>query len=216
MSSQSPSASTQEEPSPKKNPPSHATHSMAIRPEPVLFADNQNKLNGMLSPPRRPQNSTGTPLPTSSSVFRSTPLWSDQAWQVWQGVRVVAAKDFSGNEGKQLGSLGSYVLLEESSHVSDEHQFSSDNPIPIYNSARNRSGVISGVFMVKVSGDSDFQSLILDHNLKIKGATPSVGIYYVTSQQEPFDLLAMMDTLRKDPRVSEVNLEVVTQNYGKK
>lgn len=183
--------------------------------EPVLFRENPHRLvvqNGR----RLYESSASVSGPTSAEALRSSNLWRDQAWKIWKGVSAVAKKDALAEGSQNLGAIGNYVLVSDASILSDEHQFSSTQPLAVFNSRTNLPGLITGNFAVKLQDASDFQSFILDHDLKIIGAFPQIRVYYVMANREPVDLVLLQEYLTKDPRVENVTLEIVTQGYAKK
>ncbi len=183
--------------------------------EPILFRDNPNRRS--IPRGRVPRNTSPVAgAPSSPEALRSSELWTDQSWKIWKGVSAVPSKDYPAGEAQPLGSVGNFVLIEKSSIASDEHQFSSSMPLAVFNSEGNLPGLVTGIFAVKLQDASDFESFVLDHDLKLTAAFPDISVFYVTASKEPFDLPLLQETLRKDPRVEKATLEIVTQAYAKK
>lgn len=183
--------------------------------EPLLFQESSDQFAN----PRghfRARNSGGAAAPSSAEALRSSDLWADQSWKIWKGVSAVPSKDYPAGQSRPLGSIGGYVLVAGNGIGLDEHQFSSSRPLAVFNSEGNLPGLITGVFSVRLHEATDFESFVLDHNLKIVSVFPEISVFYVTSNKEPFDLSTMQETLNKDPRVMKALLEIVTQAYAKK
>ncbi|MDG0816000.1 hypothetical protein [Bdellovibrio svalbardensis] len=186
----------------------------AVANEPVLFQDNPARVR--ISPNRGGAGAVAFVAPTSLESLRASSLWAGQDWKVWKGVSAVPKVSYQGSEGKELGSVGSFVVVENSNSVSDENHFYSQAPLAVFNPTRNRTGIVTGDISVTLQDAGDFESFVLDHDLKIKEVFPHLRLYYVAAGKEPVDLVALLTSLKNDPRVEKVNLEIVTQSYAKK
>ena len=153
-----------------------------------------------------------TPFPMSNNDLRPSTLWEKNDWKVWKGVSAIPSKNFKGDEGTRLGEIGHYVVVQTGANQ-DEHNFSTSSPLAVFNPNANRPGLVTGTFKVVLDDVQDFQSLVLDYDLRIVSAVPAAKIYYVTSNKEPFDLQATLDTLKKDPRVARAELEIVSTSH---
>lgn len=188
----------------------------SVTPSEVRFFNDSGQRNGVSDGIRHPQNTQRSAFPASAEELRPTTLWRDQTWQLWRGVKTVAAANFQTGSAEPLGFVGSYVLIKDDQFVGDEHQFSSQTPLPVYNSARNKTGLITGVFTLVLKTADDFENVVLDYDLNIKGAFPQLRTYYVAISKEPYDLVQAMEAFKKDSRIEKIDLEVVSANYGKK
>lgn len=183
----------------------------------IFFGDNPERLDVKEDFPVIKKSKT-TVLPTNQSDLESSRIWPAGTWQVWQGVRVVSAshQDEQGKKLKELGSIGSYVLMEDVQFRSDEHQFQSSAPIPVFNQRRNKAGLITGVVTLVLREGIEVDPVLTDFGLFIKTALPQIRTLYVAVKNEPYDLVTLIESLKQDSRIEKVDLEVVTQNYAKK
>jgi len=83
-------------------------------PEVVFFGDNPDRLvvKENFLPSTKNQ---ATVLPTNLADLENSQIWPAGTWQVWQGVRVISGnnKSVQGDNLKELGTIGSYVLIED-------------------------------------------------------------------------------------------------------
>lgn len=197
------------------NPSAQAFVPRAEVPDSSFFNDNGKRkmpAESILARNRNPNTVQVQPTPEQLST---SPLWEDGSWKVWGHMTAVPTESYNG-DGKAIGQVGSFTVVEAAAFKADEHNFSSSQPIVVFKDNGKRPGLISGSYLVVLRDSGDFESFILDHSLRLLNAFPETRSYYVTAGSEPFDLSLLLQTMRNDPRVETANVQVVTERYAKK
>lgn len=149
---------------------------------------------------------------TENVQFVESTLLEETPWKVWKNVKAVPL-DIATAE-KNLGSLNGYNLVEAASDV-DLHNFSRGQALVVYDPRLNNVGLVTGIFSVTLKEGISEDVLTQASGLKILNSYPNIRLYYVTSEQSPFDLLAFQSALKKEPAFENVQLMVEGRPRGK-
>ncbi|MBV2167521.1 MAG: hypothetical protein KUL82_02330 [Bdellovibrio sp.] len=165
-------------------------------------------------PRRRKSAAEGSALiDVKATPLESVSLFAGTNWKVWPGVLAISLKEGSSLAGV-LGKVSGYYLVKDE-EVNDVRSFSSHRPLVVVDSRLEIAGVVTGVFSVvlKEGVSSDF--LKNASGLKIVHEFPEIRTYYVTSLHEPFDLTAFQESLKAQPEIEKVQIEILSRQYEK-
>lgn len=147
----------------------------------------------------------------SSARLEKHALLADTPWKLWSGA--IALRKQQGAPDRILGEVNGFYLAETEVE-SDPHHFSPSSPLVVVNTRRSVVGVLTGVFGVKLK-DGYGEDVLTQKGLKIVGSYPQISTYYVTSSEDPFDLVSLQNSLKNDPAVSTVEIEILSRQYEK-
>lgn len=114
-----------------------------------------------------------------------------------------------------LGELSGYSLFEAGRNGVQEDPFASEKPLIVFDTRTQSFGVLTGTIVIYLRSGSSMEGLAQDHRLRVQNAFPETGTYYVTSQDQPFNLSQFKSALERDSRINKVEVEIVSHQYGK-
>jgi hypothetical protein len=163
-----------------------------------------------------PVNGTSNLWKRPEAAALSKPaVLGDTRWKLWLGMKAIPATEFQGDRDVASGRVGGFVLVEDPSLQDDMQSFSASKPMVVYNERLQTPGVITGSIQIVLNSGSNLQDLVKDYGLKVVASFPETNIYFLTAQTEVFDLGSLLNVLKKDPRVADAKLEIVSRNYEK-
>lgn len=124
---------------------------------------------------------------------------------------LLAAADDVPSVGEQNG----YTFFEAGGANLQETLFSSERPLVVYDSRLQTFGVVTGTMQVDLRKGSSVASLLQDYGAKVEHSFPETGTYYISIQEQPFNLVQLKNSLEQDSRVNRVEVEIVGRRYGK-
>lgn len=135
-------------------------------------------------------------------------------WKLWPGVTAIRKNKERNLDVKVIGEVNDFFLVENKNEK-ESGLFSSGAPFVVVDQRLNSVGVISGIFTVTLKEGHSADSLMQDPDLRIRDSFPEIRTYYVTADQEPFDLEQFRKFLLKMPDVESVKIEVLSRQYEK-
>lgn len=114
-----------------------------------------------------------------------------------------------------VGEQNGFTFFEAGGATLQETLFSSERPLVVYDSRLQTFGVVTGTMQVDLRKGSSVASLLQDYGAKVEHSFPETGTYYISIQEQPFNLVQLKNSLEQDSRVNRVEVEIVGRRYGK-
>jgi hypothetical protein len=114
-----------------------------------------------------------------------------------------------------VGEQNGFTFFEAGSVSLQESLFSSERPLVVYDSRLQTFGVVTGTVQIDLRKGSNVSDLLLDYGAKVEHSFPETGTYYITVQEQPFNLVQFKNSLETDSRVNRAEVEIVGRRYGK-
>lgn len=114
-----------------------------------------------------------------------------------------------------VGEQNGFTFFEAGNASLQESLFSSERPLVVYDSRLQALGVVTGTVQVDLRKGSNVSGLLQDYGAKVEHSFPETGTYYITAQEQPFNLVQFKNSLETDSRVNRVEVEIVGRRYGK-
>lgn len=149
-----------------------------------------------------------------NAVVTEDAFFAGSPWKIWKGVTAYP-KSRGEPEGRLLGQVNGYYLVDEDVPVSLEN-FDPAKPIVVLiQDGTGRAGVVTGTFTVVLEEGASADFLTQSPPIKVVGASPETQTYFVTSAQVPFNLREFLEALREAPEVRSVQPEISDRQYEK-
>jgi hypothetical protein len=163
------------------------------------------------------QESRSVPLRPDSGVLKENLLFrsNSTAWKVWTGVRAVPSADYAGYEGDVVGRYGGYIIVKDSHMDGDDRNFQMKNPLVLFDERMGHVGIVPGRVMLTLKNNSTLAKIQKEYGLKVMDRFDHLKLYFVTASTPNFDLGKFVNVLKRDPRVAQAELEIVSRNYVK-
>ncbi|MBO9665813.1 MAG: hypothetical protein J7501_03265 [Bdellovibrio sp.] len=142
-------------------------------------------------------------------------LLSETRWKLWHGMKAVPASEFRSDRDMASGRVGGFVLVEDPSLQDDMQNFSANKPMVVYNERLQTTGVVTGSIQIVLNPGVNIEELVKDYGLKVVASFPETRVYFLTAQSDTFDLGSLLNVLKRDARVNDAKLEIVSRNYEK-
>lgn len=155
---------------------------------------------------------TGTP---DSEHLIKTPLVLDTKWKVWSGVTAVETRSFNGDKSAVLAVMGGYSVIADESVNGDDRNFSSQKPLVFFDERMSRTGIVTGDLKVSLKEGVNPEAVATDHGLSVTSSLENIRLFFMRASADRYDLGGLVNNLKKDPRVSAVELSIVSRNYEK-
>ncbi|WP_413557783.1 hypothetical protein [Bdellovibrio sp. HCB209] len=198
-------------PLPAQNSASNSTTSTSVTPEQPV---PQMRSRDLPTPENRPKKEAGI-VPPSPSELRSNVLFADTTWKVWTGTRAVMAKNFDESDADVLGMYGGFVVIRDAKMVGDERNFSNSQPMVVFDERMRTVGIVTGRVKVTLKSESTLPQVQKEYSLHVTDRFDHLKLYFVTADSEKFDLSKFVYVLKRDPRIANAELEIVSRNYVK-
>lgn len=114
-----------------------------------------------------------------------------------------------------VGEQNGFTFFEAGGATLQETLFSSERPLVVYDPRLQTFGVVTGTMQVDLRKGSNVASLLQDYGAKVEHSFPETGTYYISIQEQPFNLVQLKNSLERDSRVNRVEVEIVGRRYGK-
>lgn len=150
----------------------------------------------------------------SADELRSSDVVPEN-WKLVTSIYAVPQAQLAQANGTALGEQNGFTFFEAGHSNLQEGQFSSERPLVVYDPRLQTLGVITGTVQIDVRKGADVASLLQQHGATVQHAFPGTGTYYITSQEQPFNLIQFKNSLEQDSRVNQAEVEIVSRRYGK-
>lgn len=134
-------------------------------------------------------------------------------WKLWTGVSARTKKN-GPLPGKILGEVSGFYLVEDFAQH-DPREFSLQEPLVVMDPRLDIAGVVTGFLSVILKEGTSAEDLANVPGLLIRDSFPDIRTYFVTAAEKTFDLQSLKDTLKSEPAVENVELEVLSRQYEK-
>ena len=114
-----------------------------------------------------------------------------------------------------VGEQNGFTFFEANGANLQESLFSNERSLVVYDSRLQAYGVVTGTIQIDLRKGSNVSGLLQDYGAKVQHAFPETGTYYITAQDQPFNLVQFKNSLEADSRVDRVEVEIVGRRYGK-
>lgn len=163
--------------------------------------------------PKTNSNHVATNEPTQ--LNRTSVLNLESKWQWVENVTAVPKNKFNGSLSNVVAEVNSYLLLSDSKNVSSAETFFENSPMVLYNENRKQYGLLTGVFIVSVKSNEDFESIIKDDQFKIVQSFSNIHTIFLKPKESPFSLNDINQQLNQDHRVLKLEYEILMKNLVK-
>lgn len=155
---------------------------------------------------------TGNPNPER---LLKTNLIADTKWKVWSGVKAVPSRNFQGDKSEVLAVMGGYSVVADETMNGDDRNFSSAKSFVFYDERMGRPGIVTGELKVSLQEGADPEVFANEYGLNIISGMKNIRLFFMRSKDESYDLGGLLSSIKKDPRISKVELSIVSRNYEK-
>jgi hypothetical protein len=124
---------------------------------------------------------------------------------------LLSAMDDTPSVGEQNG----FTFFEADNANLQETLFSSERPLVVYDSRLQTFGVVTGTIQIDLRKGTNVSGILQDYGAKIEHSFPGTGTYYISMQEQPFNLVQLKNSLETDSRINRVEVEIVSRRYGK-
>lgn len=139
------------------------------------------------------------------------------SWKLVTSVFAIPRAQVSEDDRSMMvGELNGFALFESGRAGVQEEVFTTERPLVVYDTRLQVFGVMTGTLIVFLRSGASMEALVHDHSLRILNAFPETGTYYVTSREQPFSLSQLKSSLERDSRINNVEIEIVSRQYGKR
>lgn len=186
--------------------PSQAREIPVQEPSMVREVQSANLPSGKegqpLLPPRK------RPLQTSSKHWN--PYKTGRSLSAANGhfellsLRAVRAENYSLELGAKIAEKNGFIVFEPSGSILPGASYA-----VVSNKSNGMMGFVSGIFMVQLADLNQAPSLSTQYNLILKTTDSDLNLAYLQAPQGA-DLTQMLASLRQDPRIEQVDLEIIT------
>lgn len=151
----------------------------------------------------------------SAGVLRSSSLTANTKWKIWTGVRAVLAKDFDDDVNDIVTRQSGFFIVKDAKMRADDGSFSASQPLVVFDERMGNLGIISGRVLLTLKAETTLPQIAKEYSLKISDRFDHMKLYFVTATASHFDLGKFVYVLKRDPRVENAELEIVSNNYVK-
>lgn len=155
---------------------------------------------------------TGNPNPER---LLKTHLVMDTKWKVWSGVKAIPSNSLRGDKSEVLAVMGGYSVVADELMNGDDRSFSTAKYLVLYDERMSRPGIVTGELKISLQEGIDPEVFANEYGLNISSAMKNIRLFFMRSKDDTYDLGGLVSTLKKDPRVSKVELSIVSRNYEK-
>lgn len=148
--------------------------------------------------------------------LQSSELFENSHWNLWQGVRAIAASEVQRAPETYLTKVSGYYLIEDNEYQAQEELVGQAEPLIYYNKRTHQAGVVTGVLKVTLRKSGLIESLSTRYKLQVEGAFPHLNLFMVRSRSEPVDLQTLQKQLLAEADVAQVEVEILSRQYEKK
>lgn len=141
----------------------------------------------------------------SGEKFKTHPWLKQLGWKIWSGKVAVLGSDAD-------VKVGGYGV--EEGKASTVEAFKSSEPPLVYDESTNMPGVITGHFEVTYNAPVAASDVSYE-GVRIISGMPELGVFYMTSATEPFDLRHLKSFLESQANVQNVKLIVKSRSREK-
>lgn len=139
------------------------------------------------------------------------------SWKLVTSVFAIPRAQVSEDDRSMMvGELSGFALFESGRAGVQEDAFTTERALVVYDTRLQVFGVMTGTLMVFLRSGASMEALVQDHGLRVLNAFPETGTYYVTSREQPFNLSQLKNSLERDSRINNVEIEIVSRQYGKR
>lgn len=114
-----------------------------------------------------------------------------------------------------IGEQNGFSFFEAGNTNLQEGQFSSERPLVVYDPRLQTFGVVTGTVQIDIRKGVNVAGLLQQYGAKVQHSFPGTGTYYITSAEQPFNLIQFKNSLEQDSRVKQAEVEIVSRRYGK-
>lgn len=151
----------------------------------------------------------------SDSELRNTEVVSGN-WKLVSSLYAVPQALLSAAaDATAVGEQNGFTFFEANGVNLQESVFSNERSLVVYDSRLQAYGVVTGTIQIDLRKGSNVSGLLQDYGAKVQHAFPETGTYYITAQDQPFNLVHLKTSLESDSRVDRVEVEIVGRRYGK-
>lgn len=189
----------------------------AVEGEKHIAADFEPR-TGQMQPRRirQPQQiRSAKNLKQIEKVLQPSQIFADSHWNLWQGVRAVAASDVQGAPDVYVANISGFYLVEDREYQAQENLAGQEEPLIYYNRRTQQAGIVTGTLKITLRRSGAIESLSSRHKLKVEGAFPHLNLYMVRSNHEPVDLHMLQKQLLADADIAQVEVEILSRQYEK-
>ncbi len=185
---------------------------IAATPEPPRQMQARERVSRGEGQAERP-----APLRPDAGVLKENLLFRSNTtnWKVWTGVRAVPSSEYAGYEGDVVGRYGGYIIVKDSQMDGDDSNFQTKNPLVLFDERMGHVGIVPGRVMLTLKNISTLAKIQKEYGLKIMDRFDHLKLYFVTASTPNFDLGKFVNVLKRDPRIANAELEIVSRNYVK-
>lgn len=140
----------------------------------------------------------------------------DRHWKIWDGVTGIPEHIFENKrKGNVVGRVNGFILEKSGADLTLE-SFSNESPMVVYNERLGSPGVITGTLTMKIKYKDEIKDILSEYKLKTLDSFSEINLYYVTAENQPYNLSELYKSLQKDSRIEKVEPEILNRQYEKR
>ncbi len=136
-------------------------------------------------------------------------------WKIWLTARSIQA-DQTVQGDLIVAKVGGYNIIETGTAGSVLTSFDKSSPTVVYDSRLQKPGIVTGLIKLKTLQKNLLQSDLIALHASIINSFDDIQTYYVTSDQNHFDLESLFFFLKSKPYLEEIELDILDRDYERK
>ncbi|MBC7740696.1 MAG: hypothetical protein H7061_00765 [Bdellovibrionaceae bacterium] len=178
-------------------------------------SDGQFKFKSALKNAHKNQRSPSAQFRPSAASLNESPYLDSARWKIWKNVKAISAEALTGDE-VIVGEVNHLFLIQHPpAQVTNLAQFDRDEPVVVYDGRLRKAGLISGVIKIETSNRAMLESDLGKLQAKVFDAFDNIETYFVSSQNNRFNLEELFKFLKSRPYVKSAELEIIGTTYEK-